>query len=288
MNFRFAAPLLALALLLGQSGLVVPQMYGAPATDFKALMRKVLDAWETLDPAKAAPFYAQDAGLAFYDIAPLKYTGWAEYAEGVKKAFPDIASLKFTMGADAQVHQRGNLAWTTATLRLDMVSKGGSRESLDTRWTVVWEKRGKNWLIVHEHYSAPLPSLAERAGQPLYKRVGGYDAIAAVVDDFLGRLLSDRQLQRFFAGTSADSQRRIRQLVVDQICGATGGPCFYLGRSMIAAHEGLNITEADWQAAVKHLVATLDKFKVPEKEKGELLAAVASMRADIVASGGTR
>ena len=117
----------------------------------------------------------------------------------------------------------------------------------------------------------------------LYERLGGYDAIAAVVDDFIGRLVADKQISRFFTGASTDSKKRIRQLVVDQLCAATGGPCIYIGRSMKASHEGLGITESDWQVSVGHLVATLDKFKVPQKEKDELLAAVSSLKPDIVA-----
>jgi hemoglobin len=116
----------------------------------------------------------------------------------------------------------------------------------------------------------------------LYQRLGGYDAIAAVTDDFIGRLAADKQLARFLVGLSADSQKKLRQHVVDQLCEATGGPCFYIGRTMKASHAGLGITESDWQSTVKHLVATLDKFKVPEKEKGELLAIASSLKADIV------
>jgi len=116
----------------------------------------------------------------------------------------------------------------------------------------------------------------------LYKRLGGYDAIAAVSDDFIGRLASDKQLSRFLVGLSADSQKRLRQLVVDQLCEATGGPCIYIGRSMKTSHAGLNITENDWDVTVKHLVATLDKFKVPEKEKNEFLALASSLKPDIV------
>src|ERR671924_1530048 len=111
-----------------------------------------------------------------------------------------------------------------------------------------------------------------QGAEPLYKRLGGYDAIAAVTDDFIGRLAADKQLSRFLVGLSMDSQKKLRQHVVDQLCEATGGPCLYTGRAMKAVHTGLGITEADWQATVKHLVATLDKFKVPEKEKNELLA----------------
>ena len=123
------------------------------------------------------------------------------------------------------------------------------------------------------------------SGQPganLYKRLGGFDAIAAVVDDFVPRLVGDPQLGRFFAGHGSDSKGRIRQLVAELVCQVTGGPCVYIGRPIKAAHAGLGITESDWQTAVKHFVATLDKFKVAQKEKDELLAIVSGLKTDIV------
>src|SRR5215212_7341975 len=101
----------------------------------------------------------------------------------------------------------------------------------------------------------------------LYKRLGGYDALALVTDDFVGRLVSDKQLTRFFNGVSTDSRKRIRQLVLDQLCAATGGPCIYIGRSMRTTHEGLGITDEDWDIAVKLLGETLEKFKVPKAEQ---------------------
>jgi hemoglobin len=116
----------------------------------------------------------------------------------------------------------------------------------------------------------------------LYTRLGGYDAIAAVSDDFIGRLAADKQLSRFVVGHSQDSLMKLRQHVVEFLCNATGGPCVYMGRDMKTAHKGMGITESDWDLSVKALVATLDKFKVPEKEKGEVLAAVGPLKAQIV------
>jgi hemoglobin len=116
----------------------------------------------------------------------------------------------------------------------------------------------------------------------LYKRLGGYDALAAVTDDFLDRLANDKSLGRYFVGQSADSLGKIRQHIVDFLCKATGGPCIYHGRDMKTTHAGLKITEKDWTDMVKHLNATLDKFKVPQKEREEVLGAVASLKADIV------
>jgi hemoglobin len=120
------------------------------------------------------------------------------------------------------------------------------------------------------------------AAPSLYKRVGGYDAIAAVTDDFLGRLAADKQMSRFFVGVSADSLRKLRQHVVDQLCEATGGPCYYFGRTMKTVHAGLGITESDWQLTVIYLTATLDKFKVADKERNEILKLLSSLKSDIV------
>jgi hemoglobin len=116
----------------------------------------------------------------------------------------------------------------------------------------------------------------------LYVRLGGYDAIAAVTDDFVGRLVTDKKLAKFFGGHGADSLKKIRMHVINQLCEAAGGPCNYTGRDMKTTHNGLGITSADWDAAVGHLAATLDKFKVPKTEKDELLAVVSGLKKDIV------
>jgi len=135
--------------------------------------------------------------------------------------------------------------------------------------------------IVALTFAAPLA--AQQATAPtLYKRLGGYDALAAVTDDFVGRLAGDPSLSKFFVGHSTDSLKRIRQLVVDQLCFATGGPCVYIGRDMKSTHAGLGITEKDWETSVKHLVATLDKFNVPAKEKEEVLTLASTLKKDIV------
>jgi hemoglobin len=125
-------------------------------------------------------------------------------------------------------------------------------------------------------------SKAHQEAQSLYKRLGGYDALAAVTDEFIKRLVEDKQLARFFNGVSTDSRKRIRQLVLDQLCAATGGPCIYIGRSMRTVHEGLGITEDDWNVSVKLLTETLDKFKVGKAEKDDLLKALTGLKADIV------
>ena len=137
------------------------------------------------------------------------------------------------------------------------------------------------FAAVAPFYAAPPQAFAQQQ-KPLYARLGGYDALAAVTDDFLARLATDPQLKRFFVGHNKEGITRIRQHVIDFLCVATGGPCSYTGQDMKTAHTGLGITEDDWNVSVKHLVETLDKFKVPEKERGEVLGAISSLKGDIV------
>src|SRR5919109_3907364 len=126
------------------------------------------------------------------------------------------------------------------------------------------------------------PAKSPTTQKTLYQRLGGYDAIAAVTEDFIGRMANDAQLKRFFVGLSTDSKRRVRNHIVDFLCAATGGPCIYTGRDMETVHTGLNITDADWDVSVKHLVATLDKFKVPAQERQEVLTAISGLKPKIV------
>lgn len=116
----------------------------------------------------------------------------------------------------------------------------------------------------------------------LYERLGGYDGISAVVDDFLDRLHKDPTFDRFGHGRGANSLQRTKQLVKDQICWLTDGPCAYIGRDMASAHQGLEITQKEWDTSVQHLQASLVKLKVGEKEQKELLAIVDKLKVDII------
>lgn len=124
--------------------------------------------------------------------------------------------------------------------------------------------------------------MTTQTGATLYARLGGYDAIAAVADDLLSRLMSDSQLGRFWAHRGADGLRREKQLLIDFLCASAGGPLYYTGRDMATSHKGMGITAKDWEIFLRHVRATLDKFQVPERERHEVLAFVDSTRADIV------
>ena len=116
-------------------------------------------------------------------------------------------------------------------------------------------------------------------GGSLYDRLGGKNAITAVVDDFVARCAADARINGKFARTDVP---RLKAHLVDQVCAATGGPCTYAGRDMRTTHLGMGVTAGEFEALVGNLIATLDQFGVPEAEKGELIGALAPMRGEIV------
>jgi hemoglobin len=113
----------------------------------------------------------------------------------------------------------------------------------------------------------------------LYERLGGKDAITAVIDDFVARCAADERINGKFARTDIG---RLRAMLVDQVCQATGGPCTYQGRDMRETHDGMGVTAGEFDALVEDLIATLNQFGVPQSEQDELLELLGPMRSDIV------
>ncbi len=123
---------------------------------------------------------------------------------------------------------------------------------------------------------------AAQEEKTLYERLGGYDAISAVVDDFAGKLFNDPVVGARFFGMSADSREGFRQKNKNLVCNVTGGPCKIISRSAAKTHDGLGIKASEFAIVAQHLVDTLNKFNVPEKEHKELMVIIASLRPDIV------
>lgn len=117
------------------------------------------------------------------------------------------------------------------------------------------------------------------ATRSLYDRLGGKSAITAVIDTFVARVAADTRINKKFAHSNIP---RVKAMLVDQVCAQTGGPCTYTGRTMKEAHRNMRVTEGEFNALVEDLVAGLNVFKVPKAEQDELLAALGSMKGDIV------
>jgi len=118
--------------------------------------------------------------------------------------------------------------------------------------------------------------------QSLYLRLGGYDAISAVVHELLSRLIADSQLGRFWENRGDDGINREKQLLIDYLCTNAGGPVLYTGRDNKTSHRGMGITEKDWGRFIQHLEATLLHFQVPQLERNDVLSFIETTKNDIV------
>ena len=126
---------------------------------------------------------------------------------------------------------------------------------------------------------APAPAPGAPAAKSLYDRLGGAPAITAVVADFVGNTTTDpRIMDRFF---NVDAEN-LKAKLVELVSMAAGGPVKYTGKSMEDAHAGMDLVDDDFNALVEDLVKSLDKFKVPEKEKGEVLGALGPLKPTMV------
>ncbi len=138
-------------------------------------------------------------------------------------------------------------------------------------------------LIVMALMTMPVPSQAE-AEKSLYERLGGYDAISAVVDSFLDKVWNDPRISRFFVGMGTDTRNQLRQKNKNLMCHNTGGPCKKINRPLKLAHAGLGITEKEFYIVVDHLADTLKEFKVPTREQEEVMSKVRKLKPKIVES----
>ncbi len=150
----YAAAIVALALMTF-AGARAQQSAGDDAM-FRKLTDEYCAAWSTGNTDAPAKFYAKDDGLIFYDVTPFSYHGWSEYVPGVHKALLDeAASASLTAGKDLKVTRRGTVAWTTVPMHFVEKTKDGKTIEADLRYTGIWEKRGEQWQLVHEHLSVP-------------------------------------------------------------------------------------------------------------------------------------
>ena len=149
-------------------------------------------------------------------------------------------------------------------------------------------KRVLGWGVLLVLIAVNLSACASMGGgqtsamPSLYKRLGGREGIALVVGDFTANMAADPRVNERFKGMKPEALELFKSNLADQICDASGGPCSYVGKDMKTTHQGMKITEAEWNATVENLTKALDKNNVDAKAKQELLAALGPMKKDIV------
>lgn len=117
------------------------------------------------------------------------------------------------------------------------------------------------------------------AAPSLYARMGAEPVVSAVINETIDQVVADPRLNQSFEGTDI---KRIKRLLVEQICDLAGGGCHYSGDPMREVHAGHNITQAQFYGLVEILRAALRRHHVALRERNELLALLAPMEPDVV------
>jgi len=165
-SFGLLIPFLAL-LALHPGAKAADKVTPAEREELKSLVYKLWTSWDSLNPAKVASFYSKDPNNVYFDISPLKFKGWNEYAEVAGKSLAGAGGAKWSPnGDDFNVIKSGNLAVTSLTMNVLFTNKNGATSKMQVRDTDVWEKQGNQWLIVHEHVSVPSRGEAVAAPAP--------------------------------------------------------------------------------------------------------------------------
>jgi hemoglobin len=266
---------------------LVPAIVGARGNadkaieENKAMDSRVRDAFTRKDVQTIMSFYWKSPSLVVVFPNASIQKGWDNVKTTLEGYLNSLEAIEFS---DVRTDYRisGDVVTVFSTLRSRVRLKDGSVEEGLIITTSQRQKIGKDWFIVHEHMSMPMAHQGPQPSDSLYKRLGGYDAIAAVTDDLLARMATDPTIAPLLRGVNESRLKKIRQLLVDMLCEITGGPCIYTGADMATAHAGLGIKDSEWRRFMSLLDQTLDKFQVPDRERGEVRAMIAGMRPLIV------
>lgn len=124
-----------------------------------------------------------------------------------------------------------------------------------------------------------LPAAAHADDTTLYAQLGGRAGVTALMRDALEITAHGRVNAEQFRGVDLDA---LSVSLHEQVCALTGGGCVYQGKSMAAAHKGLHVTTAQFNALVEDLQTAMDRRGIPFATQNRLLALLAPMHRDIV------
>lgn len=269
--------------------LIIPATMGARdrskriIDENKAVDQQLVQALLKMDVDAVMATYWKSPSLVVISADGSVQKGWDSAQNALAGFFAGIQAWELI---DHQIEYRvtGDLLIALASATTRVLRKDGVVEEGKLTDTYIRQKIGKQWVTIYEHISFVVPEKGPEPTDSLYKRVGGYDTIATLVDDLFNRMATDSQLSPFVRGVSEAHFRKIRQLTTELLCEMFGGPCVYTGTDLDIAHAGLGIKDADWEHFTELLDDSLDQLKLPEKERNEVRAMIAGLRSVIVST----
>ncbi len=254
----------------------------APQADLEGLKAMVdvsQSAFDARDPAAIAAIYAEDGTMMSPNSETM--TGqaaiedfWMEFLASGND--PGVAKV-------TDVYAHGDVGYEVGTYAV--TDPGGAID--EGKYVRIWRHGDGKWQLHHVIWNSDLPPSAlepesESDQKTLYQRLGGYDVVAAILDNWGPRVIDDPELSKFLTDIDEEMGKRGRELALDLLCELTGGPCFYTGRDMKMVHKGLGITDEHWQSALEYMAETLDELNIDNDEKTDFIAVFAGLGGAIV------
>ncbi len=254
----------------------------APQSDLEGLKATIdasQSAFEARDPAAIAATYAEDGAV----MSPNSETVTGQAA--IEDFWREVLATGIDLGVakTTNLYAHGDVGYEVGTYAV--TDPDGAID--EGKYVRIWRHGDSKWQLQHVTWNSNLPlsapqSEAESDQETLYQRLGGYDVVAAIFDNWAPRVSGDPELSKFLTEIDEEMGKRGRELGLDLLCELTGGPCFYTGRNMKMVHKGLGITDEHWQSTLDYMVETLDEMNIHNDEKTDFIHVFDGLKGYIV------
>ena len=253
-----------------------------PQSDLEGLKATIdvsQSAFEARDPVAIAAIYAEDGAV----MSPNSETVTGQAA--IEDFWREVLASGIDLGVakTTNLYAHGDVGYEVGTYAV--TDPDGAID--EGKYVRIWRHGDGKWQLQHVTWNSNLPlsapqSEAESDQETLYQRLGGYDVVAAIFDNWAPRVSGDPELSKFLTEIDEEMGKRGRELGLDLLCELTGGPCFYTGRNMKMVHKGLGITDEHWQSTLDYMVETLDEMNIHNDEKTDFIHVFDGLKGYIV------
>ena len=251
----------------------------APQSDLeglKAMIEVSQSAFDARDSTAIAEIYAEDGAV----MSPNNETMTGQAA--IEEYWRDVLATGVDLGVarPTNVYAHGDDGYEVGTYAV--TDANGAID--EGKYVRIWRHGDGGWRLQHVIWNSDLPLSAPESDsnqETLYQRLGGYDVVAAILDNWGPRVFDDPQLSQFLTDIDDEMGTRGRELALDLLCDLTGGPCVYTGRDVKMVHKAVGITDDHWQLVLEYMGETLDELNVGGDEKSDFIAIIAGLGGDI-------
>ena len=264
-------------LMISAFVLLMASCMQAPQTDLEGLKATIdvsQSAFDARDPAAIAAIYAEDGAV----MSPNSETVTGQAA--IEDFWMEVLASGIDLGVakTTNLYAHGDVGYEVGTYAV--TDPDGDVD--EGKYVRIWRHGDGKWQLQHVTWNSnlalsALEPEADSKQKTLYQRLGGYDVVAAILDDFGPRVFDDPELSLFLTDIDEEMGKKGRELALDLLCELTGGPCFYTGGDVKMTHKRIGITDENWQSVLEYMGETLDELNIGDDEKTEFIAIIASL-----------